>query len=327
MKRASLLVFGFCLSLLPLTVVAQSTNYQRQYATLYKEYAKNRENIGNLIAMSQFFADTANPQFNLPQAGTFIRRAESLYTDWVANDKHYNEIFKLMRKGVSLNYIRQLHASIDSTALVYVQQHSAQMTEAEMAAFVDAFRDNRHIFSAVGDLWNQAAFQRVSRENTVEAYYAFILDHPGTAEAYRAERALQTLAPEYYARFSSESDIKRAAKQFPQSEAMQHAAMLQQSKLAFAEAARLNTVGAYHAYLEQYPKGDNCVQALMRLEALSTNEFSTLTTPQEFADFAEQHSDFRLADTAIARLRSMIVDDHNATAARIYLDRFPLEGG
>lgn len=327
MKRILLasIVLIFLFSFVDSASAQQPVNYQEQYNTLYKEYAKDHENIANLIAMATFFADTANPQYNLAQAGSFIRRAETIYTDWVAHDKHYSKIFKLMRNGISLNSIRQLHATIDSAALSYIEHHSSEMTEAEMSAFVETFRDNKTIYAAIGSLWTETAYQRVCQENTVQAYYSFIVNHPNTAEAYRAEQTLQNLAPYYYAQFSSEEEIKQEASKFPKSEAMQQAAMIQQSRLAFTEAARLNTASAYKAYLDRYPKGDNYVQALMRHEALSTNEFSTLRTPQEYADFAEQHSDFSLADTAMARLRSMILVDRNATAARIYLDRFPLD--
>ena len=302
-----------------------SVDYRGQYAALYKEYLQNPDDIATLTALADHFADPANPQRDLALAGRYIHRAEGLFEQYLQDDKQYRTVTRLMRKGLDLFTLRARYRAVDSTAYAYLKAHGADMDEGELAAFADAFADNKTIATRVNQLWVAKAYARACQDNTIDAYYAFLVAHPGTPQADSAESRMEQPAARFYAQFDNEADILIAAQHYPASRTMQRHAMLQCSRLAYAEASRVNTIGAYSAYLERFPNGSNNVQALMHIDELNAAEFNALATPQDYADYALQHNDQPLADSAVARLRRMILVDHSTPAMRVYLKNFPLD--
>ena len=301
--------------------------YKDQYAALYREYTKNPNDVANLVDMAAYFANPGNPMHNLPQAMGYNTRANERYTELLKGSgrENYREMQRLMRRDVSLNAIRQQSRDIEVQALQYVRQHLDDMTPAERKSYLKAFSSNDTIVKLIRRREKVDAFGRVKEENTLAGYYAFREGHPGTAEADTCEQMLALLAPRYFALYDAEELVDAAAKPFPNSPSVRQAAMRQKSRLAYAAACKANTIEAYSAYLEHYPRGSYYVQALNQLQQQRVLEYSRLTTPDELADFADTYSDDPLADSAIARLRNMVLMDHSQAAARVYLDRFPLD--
>lgn len=305
--------------------IGQQDDYKTRYAGMHKEYVKNPGNVANLIDMSTFFSEEGNPQYSLPQAAAYIMRAETLYTAMLDDNSQYNEVLKLVRKKITLMSIRHQRKEIETRALAYLRQHASAMDESELTAYAEVYKDTPEIETLVRGRLQKAAYARVCRENTIDGYYTYAQTHKGTSEADSAEAALGRLARHFYSVYNSEAAVDRAAASYTESPAMQHAAMRQKSRIAYVDACRVNTIEAFTSYLEHYPRGDNYLEAVMHLDELSNWEFSTLSTPEDFADFAEQHSDLPLAETAMARLRAMILEEHSTRAAKIYLERFPLD--
>ena len=322
MKRIIPIIFAL---LIAGAVCGQQDDYKTRYAAMYKEYVKHPRNVANLIDMSNFFAEEANPQYSLPQAAAYIARAEELYTEMLDDNSQYDAVLKLVRKKITLITIRHQRKELETRSLDYLRAHASTLEEAELIAYADVYKDVPEIQALVRDRLLEVAYIRVCRENTIDGYYAFATAHKGTAEADSAEAALARLARRYYSGYTDEGSVDRAAEPYAESPAMQHAAMRQKSRIAYANACRANTIDAYASYLERYPRGDDYLAAVMHLDELSNWEYSTLTTPEEFADFAEQHSDLPLAESALARLRTMVLEEHNTHAAKVYLERFPLD--
>lgn len=300
-------------------------NYQEQCAVLFKEYAKDPDNIANLVDLSAFYALSDNPQYSLPQAYNYICKAETLFVKYLDDDDKYSVVKKLMRKKITIITIRQQKKDIENAAKQYLTSHVSTMEEPEIAAFADSFKNHPDLLKMLNERLRTLAYQNACRNNTIEGYYDFLVKHKGTSLADSAEASLGRLAPRYFSMFETENAVDVAAEAYLESAQMQHAAMRQKSRIAYAEAYRINTMNAYAAYLERYPQGDNYIQALSRIEALRTADFETLSTPTDYADYAEANDDEPLADTALARLRAMITDNHDVEAARIYLARFPLD--
>lgn len=302
-----------------------AVDYKSQYVQLYKAYTANPSDVAALVGLATYYSQPANPQYSLPQAGIYIRRAEEVYAAWLDDDAKYDAVLKLIRQKITLQSIRQQRKEIRVAATAYVEQHAASMDESELTAYAEGFSDVEEIVKPVRSSMLRSAYAKVCRENTIAGYYAFAQSHKGYAEADSAEAALARLAPRYYSIYNSEGAVDVAAEPYPASPALQRAAMLQKSRIAYAEARRQNTINAYAAYMERYPQGSDYVNALMRTEELVAMEFGTLRTPEDYADFAENHSEQSLADTALARLRAMVTENHDAEAAKVYLSRFPLD--
>ena len=303
----------------------EAVDYRGEQARLYREYVQHPDDIATLTALADLFAAPANPQRDLSLAGRYIHRAESLFEKYLQDDKHYRTVTNLMRQGIDLLTLRARCRAVDSAAYAYLQQHGNEMDESELTAFAEAFADNMTIASRVGQLLTAQAYARVRQENTLDGYGSFVQAHRGTPEADSAESRMAALAASFFARYDDEGDILMTAQRYPENLALQTAAMMRRSQIAYTEACRLNTVGAYSEYIERFPQGSHYVQALLRLDELNAAEFNALATPQDYADYALRHDDSPLADSAIAHLRRMITEEHCHAAVRIYLDSFPLD--
>ena len=303
----------------------QADPYQEQYVSLYKVYSQNPDDVANLISMAEFFSDPVNPQFNLPLAYSYIKRAEEVYTQAVQDKKRYREVQKLIRAGVSITTLRQSKRDIEAQAVMYVRNHLGQMRSFEVAAYMEAFSENKELTRQLRSKMQSDAFALVKEENTINGYYTFSQQYPHTPQADSAETFLSKLAPRYFSSFTTEEPIDSVAALYPNSKALQNAAMRQKSRIAYSAARRANSVEAYSSYLERFPRGDDYMEALSLLEELRNSELSTLTTPEELAGYVESHADDPMADSALALLRSMVVDQHSQEAAQVYLKRFPLD--
>lgn len=323
MKRLlPILLLAFIVGTAP---AQESVDYRGQYASLYKDYLQAPNDIATLVALADHFADRANPQYDLARAGMYIHRADSLFEKYLPDDKHYRTITRLMRKGIDLMTLRARCRTVDSAAFAYLTQHGSGLGGNGLAAFAEAFASNKTIATRVGRLQTALAYAQMRQEDCLDGYYSFLLAHPGTPEADSADSRMAALAAAFFAQYDDEGDILLAAQRYPESRTLQTAAMMRRSLIAYTEACRLNTVGAYSEYIERFPQGSHYVQALLRLDEMNAAEFNALATPQDFADYALQHDDSPLADSAIAHLRHMATEEHSSTAVRVYLDNFPLD--
>lgn len=325
MRKLSALLIALLLTGFAFGQGKHALSYQDQYVKLYKEYTKDPQNVVNLMAMAHFFSDQDNPQFNLPLAAGYIQQAETLFTNWVKSDEHYRQANKYIRKGVSIATIRELRKEIDNKAAAYVAEHIADIRAFEAASLLEAFAKNVKVVQPLMAKDVADRFEEATRENTIESYYAFIKAHPNSFQADSAEAALSLLAPRFFSNYTTEKALDSLIALYPQSNALQSAATKQKSRLAYAHACRVNTVESFSAYLEQFPRGADYLEALAKLHELRNVDYGTIDSPEGLADFAETHEDNPLADSALAKLRTMVFDQHRQEAALIYLERFPLD--
>ena len=203
----------------------QADPYQEQYVSLYKVYSQNPDDVANLISMAEFFSDPVNPQFNLPLAYSYIKRAEEVYTQAVQDKKRYREVQKLIRAGVSITTLRQSKRDIEAQAVMYVRNHLGQMRSFEVAAYLEAFSENKELTRQLRSKMQSDAFALVKEENTINGYYSFSQQYPHTPQADSAETFLSKLAPRYFSSFTTEEPIDSVAALYPNSKALQNAAM------------------------------------------------------------------------------------------------------
>ena len=109
--------------------------YGDQFVQLCSLYAKEPDDVSNLIDMATFFSQPDNPQFSLPQAYGYIARAEEVFTKWLDDKDHYRDLQKLIRRGVSIATIRQQRADIQAAATAYVKAHVWEMDASETSVY------------------------------------------------------------------------------------------------------------------------------------------------------------------------------------------------
>ncbi|MBR1517588.1 MAG: PD40 domain-containing protein [Bacteroidales bacterium] len=299
-------------------------DYGALFAQINRDYRENPDNVATLVAFSDYYADTLNPQCNLPLAMDFILRADDLYRMMLNSDDYYREVKKLLKKKINLQSLRSRHQSILNNAR-RVAEHSDQMNENEISRYAESFRFDDTISRMVRLQRVQGAFLSAQQQNTIEAFYAFEQDYRGTAEADSAELIIASMAPSLFDHVESVAEIDAIAQRFQQSESVQRYAQAHKSRIAYANAHMVHTVDAYRAFLSAYPSSSEYFQALDEMEKLLQNQFSGLSSPQDYVAFIEQNSDDDLAELAMERLCNIIRSEKNVEAAKAYIDKFPLD--
>lgn len=326
MKKV-LIILLVLVAAMPMRGQKKTIDYQERYVQLYKEYSRNPDNVVNLIAMAGFFADSLNPQYYLPLAKGYISKAEELYTARVQDPKSYSEVHKLIRKGVTITTIREQSKQIERQAEAYVLANVQTIRTNEANALLDVFPKNSVIVKHLRSKALEETYARACVEGTLQAYYAFLQANPVTRFTDSVEARIFPLAARQLSTLGSEEEIDSLAAVYGVSRAVQQAAVAQKSRMAFAQACRANTVDSYSSYLEKYPRGVDYLEALARLQQLRDVDYGSISSVQDLADFAESHVDDPLADSALARIRQMIVQNHDVAAAQLYLEKFPLDQG
>lgn len=298
---------------------------RKQYEEASLQYAKEPDNVAVLMEMARLVSNTECAQYSLTQAADYLGKAEEIYTARALDKGRYNEMQKLIRKGITLPVIRQCRSDVESQAVLYVRQHVPEMGKAEIDAFKRSFPGNDEIMKRLNAKEVADRYEAVCQENTLQGYYDYLKTRPNSVLADSVEKRMSLLAQDYFSTLRTEREVDSVAALFAQSPAVQNAAMKHKSRLAYRAASKTNTVEAFSLYLERYPRGDEYVAALNHLNTLRSNQYGLLSTPEQLATFAQTYSDSPLADSALAKLRKMVKEDHNVDAVEVYLSRFPLD--
>ena len=320
------LLFTLCLALAAtashaqMSLVDSLADYQGRFTKLNKAYAKDPDNVEALYNMAQFYFDNSHPMRNLPMAMKYAQQAEARQITLLEDNKD-GEVARLGRKGITIFTIRQLKQAITDAAYNTLEVRT-DLSAVELDSYMDAFGINMDMVRLlrqrrIGQVYNECV-----HAGTVQAYHHFIEVYPGTAEAERMEARIAALAPAMFEGVESEPAADSIAARFPLSPSVQRAALRQKSRIAYAEACKRNTEQAYKDFLRRYPASDEHEAVRDRLDRMLASRFASLRTARQYADFADSNSDLTLADSALARLRTMIVKHNDVEAARLYISRF-----
>lgn len=317
-------LFLLILAAFALEISAQQPGYQDQYNRLYQAYIKDTHDVEAMMRLADFYSDSANTFANLPLAYLYISSAEARYMEILADESLASDGRKLLRKKITLPLVREKKHNIAQSAYDYLLL-SRELPKAELDNFTEAFSDQKLILRCVEGKRTRLLLDEALQKNTIEGYETFIAQNRGTTEAFEAENAMNRLALDMFSRIDDEREVARLAAAHSGNEAVRYAADKQLAHLRYLQACEANTAQAFSDYIEQFPAGDDYLEALNRLETLSMQGYSRLSTPEELAGFVLGNSDNELAEDAMAKLRKMVTEDHNVEAARVYLEHFPLD--
>lgn len=324
MKKILIFIASFVFSTV-LWAQTPNTDYQAQYTKTYKAYVQNPDNVANMMAMAEFYSQTGNPMRNLSMAMKYVRQAEEKYVAMVEDNSQYREVTRLIKKKVTIASVRQLKQHIIEDARTYLADTTTAISSPELNNLAVAFHSDATIMHLIETRRFQMVLSDTRKENTLAAYNAFVKKYKGTTEAEAIEKEMVDLAVKLCAAAQSEAEVDSITTPYVNIEGVKRAAIKRKSTLAYRQVLEQNTVEAYRAFLSHYPSGDEYADALNKLDALLSSEFVTLSTAQEFATFALANSESQLAKQALTRLRSMIRDNQDVNATKVYLKNFPLD--
>ncbi len=298
-------------------------DYEARFTKLNKAYAKSPDDVEALYNMAQFYFDNSHPMRNLPMAMKYIQRAETRHIDLLENDK-LGELTRLARKNITLTTIRQTKQAITDAAYNTLEVRT-DMTRVELDTYLDAFGIDIELVRLLRQRRINQVYDEDLHKGTPEAYYHFIDTYPGTDEAEQMEERLSQLASGLFDGKNSEGAVDSVASRFPLSPSVQRAAEKQKSRMAYAKASKLGTIDAYRDFLSHYPTSDESQQAREHLDDLMEVNYSKLSTAMQYGRFANANLDLPLADKALAEMRKIMYANHDAEAARYYLEHFKLD--
>lgn len=298
--------------------------YQRLYSKYNSAYAQNPHDVANLLEMAQFYSQDRNPMRSLPLAMQYVCTAETDFAALVSDKDSYREASRLIRKKIDIAYIRNLKRSISEKAQ---EELSTGRTYSlvEIDAFEKAFANDPSVNRMVKAMRMEQSLNDAHNSSDPSKLYSVIVNYPGTSEAERADDELASRISQLLNEKSTEQEIDDIASRYSKSESTQKIATQRKAHLYYEQVRKENTINAYRAYIQQYPSGDDYLNALEGLDVLLDGKFAAMQTPEEIIAFIDSNETSPLAEQALDKLRNNILQNHDVKAARLYLQHFPLD--
>lgn len=319
----------FCLLLiLPLLTMAQEERDEQYYADLYgklyKNYSNDPNDVENMLLMAEFYADTLNPQRNDAAAMKLICAAEKKYIAMVEDRDQTKAVRKLIKKKITVVLVRQTKQRIIRQARAVINS-DMPLSDKEVDNYAEAFRDDPFVQRSIEHRRIAQKFRQAKEENTLASYSSFMASYEATNEGEEALRLMRSLATSLVATAKSESQVDSILSGYLSIPSIQEIAFHSKSALAYDKLSKQPSAQAYRSFLAKYPGSDEYSLVLSKLENISNEEFTHLTTARQFADFALNNPDNPLADKAIETIKRMIREHRDIDAVKIYLSEFQLD--
>jgi len=325
MKR----VIAFFATLLIINAVVSQNDdtqseYHKQYEKLYKAYVKSPDNVANKLAMAEFYSAAGNPMRDYATAMTFATDAEQQYIAMVEDRDKYKEVSKLIKKKITVVYVRSLKHNIILETRRYIDS-CPELSDAELDALSKAFKTDGSTMRLIDSKRLMTRYRQTQRANTLEAYRQFLASYSATQEGEDAAKEMSMLAYAKVADATTERAVDSTLKDYMDMEPVRSAAMKRKSAIAYAKLMSHPTPQGYRDFISKYPGSDEYSSVIEKMEPMLKEEFGRLERPRELADFALNNPDNPLADQALEKLKSLITNERDMEAYRIYMEEFPLD--
>ncbi|MBO7542260.1 MAG: PD40 domain-containing protein [Bacteroidales bacterium] len=318
----SLSLFAFLLTFSFDTFAQDDTSrfehYRKQYAKLHDNYLRSPEDVANIAALAYFYSEPDNPMRNLSLAMDYIQVSETRYRAMIGDQKRYREVNRLIKRGFTIVGLRQRRQMIVDEARKYVK-NGVQPDETE--AFMRAFPDDKLIIKELAQQRSVYSYNKAIELNTEKAYKEY-LDNP--SNTYNRSTIVENLKNLLKGRINactSEQSIDEILAEYDYPEIKQ-LAEAQKCEINYRTAVEKNTSEEYIRFLRRFPSSDKYTAVLSALDTLVVKEFYSLTTPRQYADFAQKYSELSISEQARDSLVAMIIDRQDGEALHIYLSEF-----
>lgn len=293
-------------------------HYRKQYAKLHDNYLRSPEDVSNIAALAYFYSEPDNPMRNLPLAMDYVQISETRYRALIGNKDRYRDVNKLIKKGFTIVGLRQRRQMIIDEARKYVK-NGVQPDEAE--AFLHAFADDKVIAKEVAQQKSIHSYNKAIELNNEKAYKEYLDDETNTYNRSTIVENLKNLLRQRINAATTERNVDEIVAEYEYPE-IKKLADERKSEINYRTALEANTIEEYMRFLRRYPSSDKYDEILSALDTLVVHEFYTLSTPRQYADFAQKYSELSVSEQARDSLVAMILDRNNGEALHIYLNEF-----
>jgi len=323
-KRAFFLSLAIIIACCATAQDNDNEHFTRQYNKLYKNYIKEPENVANMLAMANFYADTANPMHDFPSAMKYICNAEERFVVILEDRDKYREVSKLIKHKINLQLLRQTKYDIILKARHFLDTEE-NIDQSVLDSYAEAFRNDQSTMRLVDYRRMESRYQQANATGSLKSYKDFIDNYAATSEGEEALKAIGLVAEKTVANANTEQEVDSLLDGYLDIESVRNAAWQRKSTIAYNALTANPSNEAYRQFLAKYPGSNEYSLVLEKMEQQTAEQFYRLSTPRQYADFALNNPDNPLAEQAIDELKRLITEQRNMEALRIYLDEFPLD--
>lgn len=304
--------------------VADEKYYNDLYSKLYKSYSKNPDDVESMILLANFYADSINPLRNYAMAMKMISSAEKQYIVLLEDRDLTKEVRKLMRKGITMVGVRKRKREIIEKTRNMLDSNEP-ISEKNLESLAESFQNDPYTMRYIEQRRIKYKYDKTKKDNNLESYKKFIDTYSATQEGEDALKMMTSLAAKKVESAQTEAQVDATLAAYYNYPTIQNVAFRRKSKIAYNNLSKNPTPEACRAYLSKYPGSDDYSKVLAKLETISEEEFTTLSSPRQLANFVLNNPDNPLSDQATEQLKKMILDEHNMEALDIYLKEFKLD--
>lgn len=326
MKRYTLL-----LVFLSLTFALSAQNdgqdkddYSRQYNKLYKSYLKEPTNVATMLEMALFYSDTLNPMLDYPTAMNYITAAETRYIEVLEDREKYKEASRLIKKKITIVLVRQTKHRIASQARRHLDRTNYP-SDATLDSYAKAFKNDPVTLQLVESKRMQTKYYAAQQANTLESYHSFLNSYPSTLEGEEAAKNMAMLAEKRIAQTTREEQVDSLLAGHLDVAQVRNVATKRKSAIAYKKLMANPSPKGYRDFLTRYPGSDQHAKVQELIDGLLQQEFNSISSPRQLADFANDNPESPLAEQAIEKLKYLITERRDMEAVAIYLDEFKLD--
>lgn len=296
--------------------------YSRQYKACYAALLDDTNDVAAMLDLAAFYSQPDNPMHSYSLAMKYANSAEETYRRLINSSKNHRDVTRLIRKGITIEVAQQMRerTMIAASKYIVVAKDIDEATLDDMARSCGKSPAMQRLVDRKRTLIN---FEQAQKENTLDAYNNFVKHFPNTVEAYDAKVMMGHLAAALFRKASDHREVDLLAAPYLSTPNVARAARDRKSALSFDTVKSTGTPQAYYDYLKEYPYTSLYVKALDAADRELLRQLKYINDPRQLVDFVRRNEASAVSDSAMRKLRQMIILDHSTEAAQAYFENFP----
>ena len=257
----------------------ENGKYSKVWKKCQKGLKKSPDDVELLYFSSVVASSSLSGNLYSPQtAYSYYLNAQLKYSN-ISNEKELN---KYDRIPINYTSFRVLSDSIYVGALNQANKINTEEVYIDLLSFYKEITD-KYKSIAIGER-NRLAFEKASRENTVESFQKFIDKYPDAIEISKAKKERNKLAFQNAIELNSIEAYKSFINTYP--EAIEVSEALQKiHSIAYQEAMSINTIEAYEKFIVDYPKANQVITATEKIHELAFEKAKRFNNSAGYRDF------------------------------------------
>lgn len=296
--------------------------YAQQYKAYYDALLDDTSDVAAMLDLAAFYSQPDNPMHSYSLAMKYANNAEVTYRRLITSGENHRNVTRLIRKGITIEVAQRMRERTMLAASKYIVVAKG-IDEAELDDMARSCGTSPAMQRLVDKKRTLISFEQAQKENTLDAYNNFVKRFPNTVEAYDANVMMGHLATALFRKATDHHEVDLLAEPYIATPNVARAARERKSALSFDTVKSIGTPQAYYDYLKKYPYTSQYVKALDAVDRELLRQLKDINVPQQLVDFVHQNEASVVSDSAMRKLRQMIILDHNIEAAQAYFQNFP----